>query len=177
MSRQNADGTWEDPYEMKAWEYKKTNLHLSQDACAIGSHWWREARVVADRQRYGHERLVKMRDTQHYRAFTYYIKEELEMRLSDRGLAVYFEQWLREKGFLPMRYKRIYIKINVDGKVVRHQFCAPAGKWYDESDIKRNRGSVMQWLKDQSPNRIFSEVQIGPNQFNYIAIGTKLQQE
>lgn len=75
------------------------------------------------------------------------------------------------------RFKRIYIKIDVNGKVVRHQFCAPAGKWYDEADIARNRKSVMDWLGERSPNRIFSEVQIGPNQFNYIAIGTKLQQE
>ena len=161
------------PYpENRKVYYKRVNLHLSPEACAVRSHWCQEARIIADRQRHGRERTIKTKDSRHYREFTHNIKRELEERLSDYGLSVYFEDWLRLKGFI-VDYKVIHIKIIVQGKTQRHTFRAPAGKFYNLEQIEINRGSVIEWLDVRFPHFDFREVQIAPNAFNYIATGVR----
>ena len=80
---------------------------------------------------------------------------------------------IRSQRTTEQQFKRIHVKIIIQGKTQKHEFIAPAGKMYSLENIDKNRESVINWLDERFPHFDFREVQIGTNAFNYIATGVR----
>jgi hypothetical protein len=66
-------------------------------------------------------------------------------------------------------YKRILVKVVIGEKHYHHQFVAPAGRGYSEADIQKVLEDVIEHLDKKFPGLEFKQIDILPNQVNFVA--------
>jgi hypothetical protein len=71
--------------------------------------------------------------------------------------------------------KRVVCKVIIGDKMKPyfHKFVAPAGKGYTEDDVYMIRAQVIDHLDHKFPFIEFNEVEVGKDQFNYVACGAR----
>lgn len=70
-------------------------------------------------------------------------------------------------------YKRAYYKVVVGGKTFKFDFKAPAGQGYNAACIDKLTERVIDYIDEKFPRLEFKQVDILPNQINFIAIGAR----
>jgi hypothetical protein len=69
-------------------------------------------------------------------------------------------------------WKRVHVKVIHDGKIMCHEFVAPAGRGYRLEDIEEQKEKIIEFLDQKFARTEFKLVQLNePNKFNFISIG------
>jgi hypothetical protein len=70
-------------------------------------------------------------------------------------------------------YKRVLFKVIIGKKVFHIRFIAEPGRFYNSDGVELAIEKVIEDLDKKFPRLEFKQVDILPNQFNFIAIGVR----